>query len=105
MERAEEIVAEIERRSIDGSVTARFIDNIIPRLESLITNVRRLQQNSSILVVTDGLMNLLMILRRDNEACDTHEHEHYVPSRVCTGEYLSWLNIPVVDLFLSVTSW
>ncbi len=66
LERAEEIVAEIERRSIDGSVTATFIDNIIPRLDAVITNVRRLHQNSTIVTVTNGLMNLLRILRSDN---------------------------------------
>ncbi len=86
LERAEDIVAEIERRSIDGSLTAGFIDNIIPRVEALITNVRRLQQNSTIVTeVINGLINLLRILRSDNGAFDTCER--YVPSRVCTGEY------------------
>ncbi len=79
LERAEDIVAEIERRSIDCSLTAGFIDNIIPRVEALITNVRRLQQNSTIVTeVINGLINLLRILRSDNGAFDTCER--YVPS-------------------------
>lgn len=88
LERAEVLVAEIERRSEDGSLRM-IIHSIIQRLDNVIANLRRLQLNSSIIAdVVVGLVNLLDNLQSENPDSQTvvQAHHCYMPSRMSSGK-------------------